>query len=299
MNRAAYHTKGLLQHSMMEKTSASKAKTELACDVCRLLKVKCIRERADPPTCQKCSRSGAHCTWQIRQPRTRKYLPRSAARINALEAKVDQLLTVIDATASPPTHDRETSKYHGIQTPATVESQYIPDDNALLKTLAIRFQLSVGTAELQLQHFRNMTLYFPFVVIPDSMDIQKLSVQNPMLSLAVLTVSATQNRKLQAGLEEMLRRELVEKIMLRGEKGLGLLAALLVYLGWTHFFHVPKKDSFQQFLGLAITICDELGLNLRPAEAASRQMKLRVHRNDCSLETAQRLYLGIYFLDIW
>lgn len=191
----------------MEGLSVAIKKAELACDACRLLKVRCIRDRANSHTCQKYSRSGIQCTWQTRQSRTRKSsLPSSGERITALEARIDQLLTVIEEEGPTPAHIPGESKHHAIQVHATPDSQYIKiDDNYFFDSLAARFQLSVDMAEVYLRHFRSMALYFPFIIIPDSTKVQKLSRESPMHLLAALTVSATQDPELQAGLEGMLR----------------------------------------------------------------------------------------------
>lgn len=131
------------------------------------------------------------------------------------------------------------------------------------------------------------------------MDRSLLLHQYQMPLLAALAVSSTRNRSLQTRLEAVLRRELIN-IMLLGEKNLDLLAALLGYVGWGHFFSIPRKDSFKQFMALATSICDELGFGLLSEEAASQGvMRLHLEHNECSRTDAQRLYLGVYFISSW
>jgi hypothetical protein len=283
----------------MDTPSVPVKKAELACDACRLLKVRCIRDDTSSQVCKKCSRSGIQCTWKDRQLRTRKPVLSSGERITALEARIDQLLTVIEAKGLSSPHTQENSINQDEQSNATPISQQGPEENSFLDDLANCFQLSVDKAEVYLRHFRNMALYFPFIIIPDSTNIHALSRESPMLLLAVLTVSTTQDAKLQTGLESMLRRDLVEKTMLHGEKNSDLLAALVVYLGWSQFFLLPRRDSLQQFFNLAISLCDDLGLSLRPEEAENRWMRLHVDHNGCSIGDGQRLYLGTYFLLSW
>jgi hypothetical protein len=281
-------------------------KGDLACDPCRLLKVKCLRDTEGDATCRKCKRSGAACTWTSRQIRARRRPENSNARISALEAKIDQLMAVVAEQPFTPTDsDGLTSETKDNQ--ATV-SQH---DDCLPSILHDRFQLSIDAADRCLRHFRNMTLYFPFIIIPASTSVEDLAQRNPTLLLAILTTSSSQDKILQVQLEEKLRKDLVDKIMLRGEKNLELLAALLVYLGWCHFYYVPGRDSIMQFMTLAISICEELGLGLTLEEAANRRIRHRLdhykptdHQIDDGHDTyfsgeARRLYLGTCFLVTW
>lgn len=292
----------------MEPTTRG-TKGELACDPCRLLKVKCLRDSNDSAKCRKCIKSGASCTWAARHIRTRKPRPsRSSSRIVALEAKIDHLLTLVDEQAASTSTSTEsptaTSSSQGRLTDHVSPSE---SSDVAGSTPFDRFNLTEDMAEIYLRHFRNMTLYFPFVVIPASTSARALACEKPMLCLAILAASTSQNRDLQAKLETTLRKSLVEKIMVSGEKNLELLAALLVYLGWCHFYYVPKRDSMAQFMGLAVSICQELGLGLEPEAAARRGMQVRLEHYEADKPfriehdrffsgEARRLYLGTCFL---
>jgi hypothetical protein len=154
--------------------------------------------------------------------------------------------------------------------------------------------LSVDMAEQYLRRFRNMSLYFPFAIIPASTSIEKLALEKPTLCVAVLTASSVQDKPLQAKLEEKLRMTLIEKIMVKSDKTLELFGAVLVYLGWAHFHHIPNRGSMMQFAVLAVSICEELGLGLTPEEAANRHIR---HQLDHGFSAeARRLYLGMCFL---
>jgi hypothetical protein len=294
---------------------APRTKSELACDACRLLKVKCIKDAREDITCKKCTRSGACCTWTARPTPTHKNAStRSASRISALETKIDQLLAVIDEQSSRTNASRTGSRSigeNGVPDPSSADSaSSVASSISLLVSLSERVGLTEDMAEVYLRRFHNMTLYFPFVIIPASMSVQTLAHQRPMLCLAILTTSTSQDPVLQNKLEEILRKDLVEKIMVAGEKTLDLLAALLVYLGWSHFYYVPKRDSMMQFMWLAISICEELGLSLTPEEASRREIRVRLDHYEANSRgaaehdlyfcgEARRLYLGTYFLANW
>ena len=95
--------------------------------------------------------------------------------------------------------------------------------------------------------------------------------------------------------------------MFDGEKSLDLLAALLVYLSWYHFFYLPKKQQASQIMHLAASMSQDLGLHLRPKEAIAVRYGLNLEhyaRQDEDSEAehdaffsreARRLYLGLFY----
>jgi hypothetical protein len=74
-----------------------------------------------------------------------------------------------------------------------------------------------------------------------------------------------------------------------------------------HFYYMPKRELSYQLLQMAIGMCVDLGLTLRPAEAVARKVGLRLshyrkadqpsakHDAFYSRE-ARRAYLGCYYL---
>jgi len=176
-----------------------------------------------------------------------------------------------------------------------------------LDILWARYQLTEQTANQYLLQFRNMSLYFPFVVVPSSVSLEELATNRPMQCLAILTASAGDDRQLQNKLEDMLRKNLMERMMVDNEKTLDLLAALLVYLGWYHFYYVPKMDMMSQLLSLAVSICEDLGLEMSPEEVIRHKSLLRLEHHRIGLHEgeqndlffsreARRLFLGTQYI---
>lgn len=73
------------------------------------------------------------------------------------------------------------------------------------------------------------------------------------------------------------------------------------------FYYIPKKEQFHQLLHIAIGLVDDMGLNLRPAEAMSARIGLRLtHYRKASTPAAdhdeffspeaRRAYLGCFYL---
>ena len=241
--------------------ASSRQKGELACDPCRKLKVKCRRDSEDDTICQKCKRHNVECTWSAVRVRTRRPTSKSQARIRVLETKIDQLLSAV-----------EEKSHASINSSESRLASHSPTSGGecLFDTLHRQFGLSATVAEKYVQQFALSSLYLPVVIIPASTTMVVLARTSPMLCLAVLTACSFQNRKLQIGLEGMLRKQLAEVIMIHQKRDLDILAAILMYLGWSQFYYVPKRESTSQFMWLAVTICEELGLGLTQEEAVKR-----------------------------
>ncbi len=67
-----------------------------------------------------------------------------------------------------------------------------------------------------------MNQYFPFVVVPPGQSFISLAQRQPFLSMAILTASASADRKLQTILDKRFRTRLANAVMLNGEKSLGM-----------------------------------------------------------------------------
>jgi hypothetical protein len=92
--------------------------------------------------------------------------------------------------------------------------------------------LSIDAADGYLLQFRNMTAYFPFVVIPNEATVLSMSQDRPFLCLAALAAATSSEKYVQKSLEQSFRVAILQKIMLDGERNLDLLNGLLVYLAW-------------------------------------------------------------------
>ena len=331
---------------MAEVTPAKRKKGELACDPCRQLKVKCIREPGDD-ICKKCRRHNVTCVWSEIKVRTKTPRSKSAARIQALESKigyVDSFIVVYsratnifivgqpdlwfcsrDACCRSRMHSTfavtfavlltandlldqllsvvENGKSSTSTSPKSEPSPAWSDQSTGSSFSGMLYQeygLTNDMANHYLNRYRSMSLYFPFVIIPSSMSMLQLACSKPMLCLAILTACSMQDRDLQMKLEVLLRRELAERIMVHQEKNLELLSALLVYLGWAHFYNVPKQSSTAQLIGLAVTICEDLCLGLPKEEIVKRRYQYRLDPQGDDAQNfsteAKRLYMGTYFL---
>lgn len=92
-----------------------------------------------------------------------------------------------------------------------------------------------------------MSAGLPFVVMPHSMTAQELYRSKPVLLRAITTVTLFHDLPRQQLLVKDLLRDISERIMIKGEKSVDLLQAILVFVCWYHP-HVSLKYSSGQGL---------------------------------------------------
>lgn len=90
--------------------------------------------------------------------------------------------------------------------------------------------LSNGQAETLLNIYRSMCITFPFVPVEKEVTANQLSTAKPMLLLAILTVAAWDDHRLQRHLDRVYRRELANNTFIHPRKTISLLQSVLVYL---------------------------------------------------------------------
>ena len=242
-------------------------KTSQACDPCRSLKVRCLPSTL-PRVCQKCLNSKlgrASCTWAEQKPRRRSSKPSSKARVTELESKLNELIARVDQSQAG--KDDSARQMHdgrvddSPHTSSTLQSRgsyfsmptcgSIPEIGCELNTpldvyvtypcintdqsvpdILLACGMSIAEADGYLLRFRNMSTYFPFVIIPNEATVLSMSHDRPFLCLAALAAAASSEKISQKSLEQSFRVAILQKIMLDGERNLDLLNGLLVYLAW-------------------------------------------------------------------
>lgn len=172
----------------------------------------------------------------------------SSSRLEALEAKVNQLLDVGGSSAqreesiSPEassSRKQSTSNVHQSieiqvsQSPASGESyssryrqlsERSPEPDPLNTGL-----VSSETATHLIEIYRtSLAPHFPFVVLSPSASIDELRIESPCLFLSILTAAAFNDLALQRSLGEMTRRTFGARSILGGETSFDLLQGILV-----------------------------------------------------------------------
>ncbi|KFY26559.1 hypothetical protein V493_04014 [Pseudogymnoascus sp. VKM F-4281 (FW-2241)] len=265
---------------------------------------------------------GACCIFEeLKQRKKRKALD-DPTTVEALEAKLSDLAKQLEASnaqlqslqgsssgnlspENPSLSSQAAPSASSSSCTHTAESGSVDQDNHAIEQLLRCGILTTDNANAYLLKYRHMCEYSPFVVIPEGATIESLRQGQPFVLHAMLAVSSHDNSDLQSMLERSLRERLLKTVMIEGEKSVDLLQAIIIYLTWEHFFHIPKKRLFNQLLHIAISMCVDMGLDLGPCESSARKAGLQLDHHHLAGGTpddiffsraARRLYIGCYYL---
>ncbi|KAF2188998.1 hypothetical protein K469DRAFT_564970 [Zopfia rhizophila CBS 207.26] len=108
-----------------------------------------------------------------------------------------------------------------------------------------------------------MAPLFPFVAIPPDVTPDQLWHEKPVLYMSIMMVACQSDIHRQLNLARMVRYEISQAVLVRGEKSLELLEGLLVYLAWNHV-HLQLGSQLYNLLHIAVAMLTELGLNKEP-----------------------------------
>ncbi|PGH05522.1 hypothetical protein GX51_02860 [Blastomyces parvus] len=220
------------------------------CQNCADAKVRCSRN--EPPPCDRCRRLGKECVY--RKARRRFVGLKKDIRIEALEAKITELLSKDNDTASA------NSQSQASVTPPTQAPEPTEDTGIDIADSGL---ISMETANLLLEKFKTtMTPHFPFVVVAPPVTAERLRLEKPFLFMAIMAAASFETMPLQRRLGRMVARTVSSRVILAGEVGFDLLQGLLVHLAWCQYHSRPRR--YTQFLQLAIGILVELRLDCPP-----------------------------------
>ncbi|KAG4438974.1 hypothetical protein IFR05_005546 [Cadophora sp. M221] len=251
-----------------------------ACGTCVKAKVKCV-PNMQKGKCQRCHRLDKVC--QPASTVTRK----RPTHVAQLEQKLDTLVTLLSGPNRGETHEEHRSSPQ--KSPATAHQPRImsnttdkvidtqsstfplpeftavsssaprPYDTYVAQPQVYNFELENREASFLLLEYRTQQAsQLPFVVIPTDATSESLRRERPMLWKAVMTAASYQNALRQEALGWKLMEEFASRILLRAERSLDLLQALLVHLTWYHY-HSVFNPQFLNLLSLARTLTVNLG----------------------------------------
>ncbi|ESU11670.1 hypothetical protein FGSG_12782 [Fusarium graminearum PH-1] len=79
---------------------------------------------------------------------------------------------------------------------------------------------------------RDYVPHFPFVPLPGAITSQELYIESSLLFWTILAVVSPLEDKVQMEFKAWFRKYLAEHVIVRQEKSVDILQAILVYLGW-------------------------------------------------------------------
>ncbi|KAK2806465.1 hypothetical protein FQN50_005883 [Emmonsiellopsis sp. PD_5] len=256
---------------------ADPAPLSRTCQSCADAKVRCSRN--NPPPCERCRRMGKECVY--RKARRRFNGTKKDLRIEALESKIQQLMSTGSGSPDPQTQTWPTSQLQPPNSESTPSSDISEASHAAQPTAAyppyggilapnsLEIEggdiissglLSLQTADVLLERFKStMTPYFPFVVVAPHISAERLRHEKPVLFLSIMTAASYDNMPLQRKLGRLAAETVSSRMLIAGEVTFDLLQGLMVQVAWCQYQPRPRKYS--QFLQLAISIIIDLRLD--------------------------------------
>ena len=155
------------------------------------------------------------------------------------------------------------------------DSEFIfePECFTGLKLRRIDLQNAINT-------YRSRQASFPFVVIPEDWTLNSMLERNTFLLLAVTAVTLSRDLSLQQALDKRLTEMLARKVVVEGERSIDLLQGLLVYLGWFHFFWMPRSQQLYGHVQIAVGMVIDLGLDQDLEDALAERSDLRLAKSE-------------------
>ncbi|KAJ9481164.1 hypothetical protein VN97_g12337 [Penicillium thymicola] len=259
------------------------------CQNCARGKIRCIRT-SDSSICDRCRRLDKECYFRAARPR---YNPaKKGTRVEALEAKVDQLLARV-VNSQHIKHQPDVAL--ALSDP---ELHSIPDKpRDVIDRGIVRFDDAVTL----LESFRETLMpCFPFIFIAPEVTLAQLRAEKPLLLLAILKVSSYKNAAAQEILEETFQTAVADQMIFAHNPSMDVLLGLLVALAWLQ--HQSQHERFSSYLHLAWSIVGNLRLD-RLSETKSfysRMAMSKVSSDESSsrhsVNEIRRALIGCYVL---
>ncbi|KAE9376342.1 hypothetical protein N431DRAFT_289530, partial [Stipitochalara longipes BDJ] len=245
-----------------------------SCIGCVKAKCKCVYKNGTK-NCERCLRLGRECQ-SPESTRKRKKRP------NTLEAKVDGILSLLQAVSetprlangdslafrdNPASQDSTPSSFtrgSHINNVTPAPSDFLSNASDYLRSASYSMVgPSIEEAEQYLTEFRTQKLInFAFIYLSPNITIQQLRQERPFLFLTIMAVSAksgSQRLTLGKEIKNLLSREL----LFNSEGNFDVLLGMLVFITWGHdqFVHTQLTSRFMQ---LAMSMVFDLRLNKSP-----------------------------------
>ncbi|KIY01332.1 uncharacterized protein Z520_02884 [Fonsecaea multimorphosa CBS 102226] len=301
----------------MNQVGISRAKRK-ACVRCAKAKAKCSFN-GGLDVCDRCQRLRRDC---LHEETPRRQKEKQSTRIKALEEKVNSLLTLLTPdknvvgntnatiiTTTPAATEEQSSDNVSSASVANVQSTQnsapsTVDESREFDAIDSGI-LTMATADILLETYKQVhTKFFPFVVVDPGTDAATLRRDKPALFLAVVTACLEADHTIQRRLGSELKRIISERVVIRNERSIELLQALLVHLSWIHYHFHPRTNQSYMLLQIAIALVMDLDLDRCPAHrdqrVGSNLCRLNAEGNlptQCQRTTAEtRALLGCFYL---
>lgn len=141
---------------------------------------------------------------------------------------------------------------------------------------------------------------FPFVPIPDGTSARQLHATRPFLMSCIRMAASFRSPVSMQSQMVALRALVVERLLVRAERSVELLAGIVVMLGW-HHYHCVVHAQMHNLIALAANLAAELGLKrAAPGWQWQQGRSVRVGNSGPRVRERtgeeKRLLLGIWYI---
>ncbi|KAF5235576.1 hypothetical protein FAUST_6995 [Fusarium austroamericanum] len=246
-----------------------------ACMNCARLKMKCQWPSSGSgrpeKSCTRCLRMKLDC--QVPEVTQRRKRGKST-RVAQLEKKIDGIVSLLAANQrqnlspltpeSPKEQTQPQPRSMSSLSVSPVSLDIVPHGPDITPNLTPSVELFPGFRISHQQASERLALYtrdyvphFPFVPLSGAMTSQELYIESSLLFWTILAVVSPLEDKVQMEFKAWFRKYLAEHVIVRQEKSVDILQAILVYLGWNdfHFYgELQVTNIVQMAIGLVIDL---------------------------------------------
>ncbi|TVY94178.1 Transcriptional regulator, partial [Lachnellula willkommii] len=186
------------------------------------------------------------------------HIPPASLQFN-LEAPVPDRGSWATPTQSQlPTHDVSAMLGSGCIT--NVTSRPVPQPST--GYVPLTYNTMQDEEDLLRVYKEQFAIRFPFIVLPPHATSSELRTQKPFLHRAIMLVASNRKRMQQVEMAKQLSMDIAGALILRGDRSLDMLQALVTYNAWSYFYSptVPQAQSTAMFQ-LSFALIFDLGLN--------------------------------------
>ncbi|KAF4991988.1 hypothetical protein FDECE_13852 [Fusarium decemcellulare] len=259
--------------------SGTKEQKTRACVNCARLKMKCQWPSSGSGrtenTCSRCARMNLDC----RVPETTQRKKRGkSTRVAQLEKKIDGIVSLLAANQrkglSPLTP--ESPQDTQCQPLSEESTSNVMNVNAVTSDIVGPHEMSLDSSDLELfpgfrvtheEAAKRLSVYrqhyapkFPFVPMPGGISTHELYAESRVLFWTIIAMVSPLPDAVQMQFKDWFRRYLAEHIVVRQEKRIDILQAILVFLAWNDF-HFYGELQVTNIVQLALALIVDLRLD--------------------------------------
>ncbi|KAG8668594.1 hypothetical protein FPOAC1_007977 [Fusarium poae] len=221
--------------------------------------------------CSRCLRMKLDC--QVPEVTQRRKRGKST-RVAQLEKKIDGIVSLLAANQrhnlspltpeSPKEQNQPQSQSMASLSVSPRSLDMIPSGSDVPPNFAANVELFPGFRITHAQASERLALYkrdyvphFPFVPLSGHMTSHELYIESSLLFWTILAVVSPLEDKVQMEFKAWFRKYLAEHVIVRQEKSVDILQAILIYLGWNdfHFYGELQVTNIVQIaIGLVIDL---------------------------------------------